>query len=85
MPRRLLAISAIPSGAIFLLSTALWLRGLLATDIWSSHLWDPAARSLYSRSVWATDGWVYLIRDTTLVPPGTAPQDKPPMDGTWVL
>jgi hypothetical protein len=79
----LFSIVAALSAMICLLSTIMWGRGFFASDRWASHLYTPSARSLDSRSVETSGGWVVVVRSTTLLPPGTVPQSTTPMDWTW--
>jgi hypothetical protein len=84
MRLRLFTIIAAISTLIFLLSGVIWVRGLFVADVWASHLYSPQARTLDSRRVEASGGWVLIVRSTTLLPPGAVPQWQQPMDWTWV-
>ena len=84
MRRRLFTSIAAVSAVICLFATAIRVRGFFASDVWASHLYTPATSSIDSRSLEATNGWIYFLRSTMLLPPGTAPQSPPPMDSTWV-
>jgi hypothetical protein len=82
--RRLFTLSAVLSAAICLLSTVMWVRGFFVSDFWASHLYTPWARSLDSRSVETSNGWLFVVRSTTLLPLGSAPpQWRHPLDSTW--
>src|SRR5882724_12661768 len=82
--RRLFTISAALSAVILVLSTLMWVRGFFASDVWASHLYTPSARLLDSRSIEVSNGWLFIVRSTTLMPPGVAPQPPPPVDSTWI-
>jgi hypothetical protein len=84
IPRGLFTLSATLSALICLLATATWLRTLFAIDVWASHLYTPAARTLESRYVELAGGWLVITRSKTLLPPGSVPQSPHPMDSTWV-
>jgi hypothetical protein len=61
MLRRLITIIAAGSAVIALFSTVMWVRGFFVSDIWVSHLFTPAARTLDSRSVEVSGGWVMVL------------------------
>jgi hypothetical protein len=84
LPRRLFTLLAAGWATIFLFSTAMWLRGCSATDVWASHLYSPSSRVLDSRTVESSHGWLFTVRSSTLMPPGTTPQWQHPMDSSWV-
>ena len=83
MRRRLFTLGAALSALICLLSLALWVRGRFASDVWASHRFDPATRALASRSAEATNGRLYLVRSTTVMPPGVVPRLPYPLISTW--
>src|SRR5437870_4102437 len=80
---RLLTLIAALSTAILLLSTAIWIRGFFATDVWASCLYTHSARTLDFRSIEFSSGWLFIGRTTGVLPPGSVPQSPKPMDSTW--
>ncbi len=63
---------------------ALWVRGHFVIDVWASHLYAPAARTLDSHLIVAANGWLVSTKSTTVMPPGArAPLWNHPMDSSW--
>src|SRR5688572_10565764 len=83
MMRRLLAVSAAFSAPIPLAIALLLLRGFFATDIWYSHRYTPATRTLESRSIENSNGYFYMVHSATLFPQGSPPPLLYRPDGSW--
>lgn len=81
---RLFSLGAAGSALISLLSLTMWVRGCHATDVWASHHYSPSSRVLDSRTIESSQGWLFTVRSSVLMPPGATPQSHHPMDSTWV-
>jgi len=84
LPRWLFTGIAAASAALCLFCAALWVRGRFVSDVWASHLHTAPAATIDSHSVEAAGGWVYSVKSTMLLPPGTVPHSQPPLDSTWI-
>jgi hypothetical protein len=84
MRRRIFTFIAAASAAIFLLSTIIWLCGFFASDDWASNLYTPSSHSLDTHCIVTSNGWLFSVRYTTLLRPGSAPEWPHPLDSSWV-